>query len=89
MKAVYTKALPLLLEGQLWRSESFADFLTWLKSDDRCAQDLRRSITEYGLNEKARAWVTTRRRIYEANPAQFKKDREGRLIHAPKIINHE
>jgi len=81
---MYQKALPFMLEGHLWRSETFDAFLTWLKSNDRAAEDIRGIIHGYGLQEQAREWVNKRRAIYTANPDQFTNDRAARLLGAPK-----
>jgi hypothetical protein len=82
---MYRAALPFMLEGHLWRSETFDAFLIWLKSNDRAAEDIRGIIHGYGLQEQAREWVNKRRAIYTDKPDQFNTDRAARLLGAPKI----
>ena len=77
---MYRAALPFVLEGHLWRSANWADFMTWLKSDDRSAEDLRGIIADYGLRDMAREWVSKRRALYENDDDHFEKDKAVRLV---------
>jgi predicted metallo-beta-lactamase superfamily hydrolase len=84
MKTTYQRALPILLEHELHRSESWPDFLKWLKSNDRAAKDITKAIKDYDLGEQARAWIAKRNELYKDNPEKFQRDKKHHLFGVPK-----
>lgn len=68
--------LETTIRKELFRSQSFAAFLDWMKSQDRAAIDFRATVERYGLREQAGKIVRRYRGHYENNQARFELDRE-------------
>jgi len=68
--------LASLLRGELFRSESFEDFITWINGNDRKAQDVRNLIVKYELQALAKKIIAGFRRNYAGKPETFALDKE-------------
>jgi len=68
--------LETTLRGELFRSKSYEDFVEWLKSEDRKAEDLRNMIHREGLNKQAREIMARYRGHYAGKPDMFRKDKK-------------
>lgn len=71
-----TTYLETTIRKELFRSDSFAAFLDWMKSNDRAAIDFREVVEKHRLRERAGEIVRRYRGHYENNQARFELDRE-------------
>jgi len=68
--------LETTLRGELFRSKSYEDFVEWLNSADRKAEDIRNMIHAEKLNAKAREIMARYRQHYAGKPDVFKRDKK-------------
>jgi hypothetical protein len=68
-------ALQKMMKAELMRSESFEDFMTWLQSSDRKAEDIRNLINNNGMRPEASEIIRKFREWYEGNPERFNLDK--------------
>lgn len=70
-----TTYLETTIRKELFRSDSFAAFLDWMKSNDRAAIDFREVVEKNGLRKQAGKIVRRYRGYYENNQARFELDK--------------
>lgn len=72
-----TQYLETVLRGELFRSKSYEDFVEWLNSADRKAEDIRNMIHAEKLNKEAREIMARYRGHYAGKPDVFKRDKKA------------
>lgn len=68
-------ALHKMLKAELMRSKSFDDFMQWLQSEDRKAEDVRDLINKTETRKEAAEIIRKFREWYADNPERFAFDK--------------
>lgn len=68
-------ALQKMMKAELMRSQSFEDFMNWLQSADRKAEDIRNMINDNGMRKEAAEIIRKFREWYADNPERFAFDK--------------